>query len=117
MRLGPTPGEAHENRFCRVFLTALHRRTMLLADRGYDGEWIRALSASRVRGPTYPEAKPQRAPLLQSPSPAGVWPKVSSIKSDQCGRLGTRCAKLAANYLTFTKLAPLSPPDKGKCRN
>jgi transposase len=38
-----TPGEAHDNRLCSVLLSALVPQTMLLADRGYDADWIREL--------------------------------------------------------------------------
>ena len=38
------PGEAHDNRLCSVLLSALLPQTMLLADRGYDADWIRALA-------------------------------------------------------------------------
>ena len=49
VQLGLTPGEAHDNRLCSVLLNELSPRTMLLADRGYDADWIRAL-AGRARG-------------------------------------------------------------------
>jgi len=40
VHLGLTPGEAHDNRLCSVLLGALPPQTMLLADRGYDADWI-----------------------------------------------------------------------------
>jgi Transposase DDE domain len=43
VHLGLTPGEAHDNRLCPVLLSGLCPRTMLLADRGYDADWIKAL--------------------------------------------------------------------------
>jgi transposase len=42
VQLGLTPGEAHDNRLCPELL-GLQPRSMLLADRGYDADWIRAL--------------------------------------------------------------------------
>jgi IS5 family transposase len=39
--LALTPGEAHDNRLCSVLLRALLPQTTLLADRGYDSDWIR----------------------------------------------------------------------------
>jgi transposase len=47
VQLGLTPGEAHDNRLCSLFLTGLQPRTMLLADRGYDADWIRALATQQ----------------------------------------------------------------------
>ena len=38
VRLGLTPGEAHDNRPCSVLLPELQPRTTLLADRGYDAD-------------------------------------------------------------------------------
>lgn len=36
VHLALTPGEAHDNRLCSVFLCALLPPTILLADRGYE---------------------------------------------------------------------------------
>ena len=44
VHLALTPGEAHDNRLCSVILGALLPKTMLLADRGYDADWIRELA-------------------------------------------------------------------------
>jgi hypothetical protein len=35
-----TAGEAHDNRLCLELLNELRPRSMLLADRGYDADWI-----------------------------------------------------------------------------
>jgi transposase len=43
LRLALTPGEAHDNRLARKFLSRLKPGSMLLADRGYDADWIREL--------------------------------------------------------------------------
>jgi transposase len=47
IRLALTAGEAHDNRLARKLLSRLKSGTMLLADRGYDADWIRALAAER----------------------------------------------------------------------
>jgi hypothetical protein len=39
-----TAGEAHDNRLAGKLLSRLKSATMLLADRGYDADWIRAPS-------------------------------------------------------------------------
>jgi hypothetical protein len=44
VHLALTPGEAHDNRLCSVLLSALPPQAMLLADRGYDADWIRELA-------------------------------------------------------------------------
>jgi transposase len=43
VRLALTAGEAHNNRLAGRLLSRLKSGTMLLADRGYDADWIRAL--------------------------------------------------------------------------
>ena len=43
VRLALTAGEAHDNRLAGKLLSRLKSGTMLLADRGYDADWIRAL--------------------------------------------------------------------------
>jgi hypothetical protein len=48
-----TPGEAHDNRLCSVLLNALLPKTMLLADRGYDADWIRELTRQQGAWPTF----------------------------------------------------------------
>ena len=50
VRLGITPGEAHDNRLCSALLTGLRPRTMVLADRGYGADWIR--TTSKAHGST-----------------------------------------------------------------
>jgi transposase len=44
VRLALTTGEAHDNRLAAALLSRLRSGSMLLADRGYDADWIRALS-------------------------------------------------------------------------
>jgi transposase len=43
VRLALTAGEAHDNRLAERLLSRLKSGTTLLADRGYDADWIRAL--------------------------------------------------------------------------
>src|SRR3954465_203472 len=42
VRLALTTGEAHDNRLVLTLLSALKSGAMLLADRGFDADWIRA---------------------------------------------------------------------------
>jgi transposase len=43
VRLALTTGEAHDNRLVLTLLSGLRSGAMLLADRGFDADWIRAL--------------------------------------------------------------------------
>jgi transposase len=63
VQLGLTTGEAHDNRLCSVLLNQLSPQTLLLADRGYDADWIRAFATEQ--GGKHPaKTKSQRDDLL-----------------------------------------------------
>jgi len=47
VNLALTPGEPHDNRLCSALLNTLLPQTMLLADRGYDANWIRELACQK----------------------------------------------------------------------
>src|SRR5262249_35087089 len=47
VRLALTPGEAHDNRVVGKLLSRLKSGSMLLADRGYDADWIRELAMKK----------------------------------------------------------------------
>jgi transposase len=47
VQLALTAGEAHDNRLAGSVLSRLKAGSMLLADRGYDADWIRALVTNR----------------------------------------------------------------------
>jgi transposase len=66
VRLGLTPGEAHDNRLSSVLLSRLHPRTMLLADRGYDADWIRALVSQRGAWPNIPPKRNRKEPICSA---------------------------------------------------
>lgn len=52
VRLALSPGEAHDVRLAGKLLSRLKSGSMLLADRGYDADWIRELATKKGRGPT-----------------------------------------------------------------
>jgi Transposase DDE domain len=67
VRLGLTAGEAHDNRLALSLLSRLRSGSMLLADRGYDADWIRAFATERgVVGQRSAQMLPKAADLLQS---------------------------------------------------
>jgi transposase len=47
VRLALTAGEAHDNRLADKLLSRLKSGSMLLADRGYDADWLDAIAATR----------------------------------------------------------------------
>ena len=66
VRLALTAGEAHDNRLAGKLLSRLKSGAMLLADRGYDADWIRALVRQARRLGQYPtKMQSHRSDLLQ----------------------------------------------------
>jgi transposase len=67
VRLALTAGEAHDNRLAGKLLSRLKSGTMLLADRGYDADWIRALVAERGVWANIPPRCNRNEPICFSP--------------------------------------------------
>jgi hypothetical protein len=85
---GPlTAGEAHDNRLAGKLLSRLRSGTMLLADRGYDADWIRPLPPTGARGPTSRQeaiATTRSASARISIVPT-TWSSGSSTRSNSVG--------------------------------
>ena len=97
VRLGLTPGEAHDNRLCLTLLTGLQPRTMLLADRGYDADWIRALASEQGAWANIPPKRNRKDPICFSPYLYRDRNLVERFfnKIKQCRRIAIRYDKLA----------------------
>jgi transposase len=67
VRLGLTPGEVHDNRLCSLLLRGLKPQTMLLADRAYDADWIRALIYEQGVWANIPPKRNRKDPICFSP--------------------------------------------------
>ena len=67
VRLGLTAGEAHDNRLALSFLSRLRSGSMLLADRGYDADWIRAFATERGAWANVPPRSNRRELICFSP--------------------------------------------------
>jgi transposase len=109
VRLGLTRGEAHDNRLCTVLLAGLRPRTMVLADRGYDADWIGAFVDQQGAWANIPPKMNRKDPICFSPHLYRARNLVERFfnKIEQCRRVATRYDKLAANYLAFIKLASI----------
>ena len=103
VRLALTAGEAHDNRLAGRLLSRLKSGTMLLADRGYDADWIRALASKRGEHST--EMQSQRA-ICFSPYLYRARNLVERFfnRIKRCRRVATRYDKLAAHYLAFVSI-------------
>jgi transposase len=109
IRFALTAGEAHDNRLAGKLLSRLKSGTMLLADRGYDADWIRALAADRGGWANIPPRCNRNDPVCFSPHLYRARNLVERFfnKIRQCRWVATRYDKLAANYLAFIQLASI----------
>jgi transposase len=104
-----TAGQAHDNRLAGKLLSRLESGTMLLADRGYDADWIRALAAEKGAWANIPPRCNRNEPICFSPYLYRARNLVERFfnKIKHCRRVATRYDKLAANYLAFVQLASI----------
>jgi transposase len=68
VRVALTPGEAHDNRLAGKLLSCLKPGAMLLADRGYDADWIRELAMKKGAWANIPPKSNRSEPICFSPS-------------------------------------------------
>ena len=109
VKLALTAGAAHDNRLAGKLLSRLKWGTMLLADRGDDADWIRALAAERGFWANIPPKCNRNGPICFSPYLYRARNLIERFfnKIKQCRRVATRYDKLAANNLAFVQLASI----------
>jgi transposase len=109
IRLALTTGEAHNNRLAAKFVSGLKSGSMLLADRGYDADWIRDLVRQHGAWANIPPKRNRTEVLCFSPYLYRARNLVERFfnKIKHCRRVATRYDKLAANYLAFVQLASI----------
>jgi transposase len=106
VRLALTPGEAHDNRLAGKLLSRMKPGSMLLADLGYDADWIRELAGAWAN---IPPKSNRNDPICFSAYLYRARNLVERFfnRIKQCRRVATRYDKLAANYLAFVQLASI----------
>ena len=67
VRLALSPGEAHDVRLAGKLLSRLKVVSMLLADRGYDADWIRELAMKKGAWANIPPKSNRSDPICFSP--------------------------------------------------
>ena len=102
VRLELTTGEAHDNRLVTELLSDLKSGAMLLADRGYDADWIREFAGEHGAWANIPPKHNRKGPICFGNLVERFFNRIK-----QCRRVATRYDKLAANYLAFIKLAAI----------
>ena len=109
VRLGLSPGEAHDNRLCPMLLAGLRPRTMVPADRGYDADWLREFVNQQGAWDNIPPKVNRKDPICFSPHLYRARNVVERFfnKIKQCRRIATRYDRLAADDLAFIKLASI----------
>jgi transposase len=109
IRLAITTGEAHDNRLAVKLLSRLKSGSMLLADRGYDADWIRSLVRHHGAWANIPPKRNRTEALCFSPYLYRARNLVERFfnKIKHCRRVATRYDRLSANYLTFVQLASI----------
>jgi transposase len=105
VRLALSPGEAHDVRLGRP-LSRLKSGSMLLADRGYDADWIRELALNKGAWANIPPKGNRTGPVCFSPYLYRARNQVERFlnRIKQCRRVATRYDRLAADYLAFVQL-------------
>jgi transposase len=109
IRLALTTGEAHDNRLAAKLLSRLKSGSMLLADRGYDADWIRTLVRQHGAWANIPPKSNRKEALSFSPYLYRARNLVERFfnKIKHYRRVATRYDKLAANYLAFIQLGSI----------
>ena len=109
VRIAVTAGEAHDNRLATKLLSRLKSGAMLLADRGYDADWISDLAGQQGAWANIPPKRNRKEPICFSQYLYRARNLIERCfnKIKQCRRIASRYDKLAANYLAFIKLASI----------
>jgi transposase len=89
VRLELTTGEAHDNRRVTELLSDLKSGAMLLADRGYDADWIRAFAGEHGAWANIPPKRiaKTRSALAHISTGRVIWSSASSTGSSNVGAL------------------------------
>jgi transposase len=78
-----TTGEAHDNRLATKLLSRLKSGSMLLADRGYDADWIRTLVRHHGAWANIPPKSNRKDALSFSPYLTALEPGRTVLQQDQ----------------------------------
>jgi transposase len=96
-------------RLAGKLLSRLKSGSMLLADRGYDADWIRELAMKKGAWANIPPRNNRRDSICFSPYLYRARNRVERFfnRIKQCRRIATRYDRLAANYLALVQLASI----------
>lgn len=109
LRLGLSAGQEHDSVKALNLLHGLLGDGMLLADKAYDADAIRAFARSDGGWANIPPRRTRRDPICFSPFLYRERNRVERFfnRIKHCRRIATRYEKLAENFLAFVKLAAI----------
>ena len=109
VRLALTTGEAHDNRLVLSLLSGLKSGAMLLADRGYDADWIRTLVNQQDAWANIPPRRNRKEPICFS---RHLYRARNLVE-----RSSTKSSNGGASPLATTNLQPTTSPSSSLPRS
>jgi transposase len=108
VRLALSTGEAHDNRLAAKLLSRLKSGSILLADRGYDADWVRALVHQHGAWANIPPKSNRKEALSFSPYLYRARNLVERFfnKIKHCRRVATRRALRPKNAQPASSFSP-----------
>jgi hypothetical protein len=102
------PSKAHDNRRAAKLLSRMKSGSMLLANRGYDADWIRTLVRQPVPGRISLQGAigKTRSASARICTALEIWSNGSSTRSSSVGEW-LRAREVSANYLAFIQVASI----------
>lgn len=107
MKLVITPGQTHDIQPAAELLGGLRKGQMLLADKAYDADWLRAMVGEQGAWANIPPKSNRKSPICFSPA---LYKQRNLIerffnKLKYYRWIATRYDKLGSTFLAMTKLA------------
>ncbi len=109
LRFMLSAGQEHDSLTALDLLRGLLGDGMLLADKAYDADAVRAFARSEGGWANIPPRQTQKGPICFSPFLYRARNRIERFfnRIKQCRRIATRYDKLAENFLAFVKLAAI----------
>jgi transposase len=109
MRLSITPGQQHDATVAGTLLSDMNTGQMLLADKAYDADWIRAFVRDRGAWANIPPKSNRKDNICFSPWLYKMRNAIERFfnKLKYFRRIATRYDKLGSSYLAMVKLAAI----------
>jgi transposase len=107
LRLALTPGQTHDGQAAAELLAELCEGAVVLADKAYDADAIRALIEAQGAAPNIPARSTRKARFCFSRRLYKARNRIERLfnKLKQFRRIATRYDKLAATFTAMIKLA------------